>query len=112
VTFSDAWVDSVDDQEFAVFLAQSPRFRVLPPPPSPYWINHVRGWAKKEGVAIEYPSDDGLEVHVLVTRRQLMRFFDDMFGPLESGADHSTLRGYIVNKCRDDRSYLIAADEF
>ncbi|MGF6635226.1 uncharacterized protein YutD [Paraburkholderia sp. MM6662-R1] len=41
-----------------------------------------------------------------------MRFFDDMFGPLESGVDCSALRGYIVNKCRDGCTYLIAADEF
>ncbi|MGF6877402.1 hypothetical protein [Paraburkholderia sp. MM5477-R1] len=112
MTFSDAWIDSVDDEEFAAFLTQSPRFRVLPPPSSPYWINHVRGWAKKEGLAIKYPGDDDLEIRVLVTRRQLVRFFDDMFGPLTSGADRSTLHGYVVDKCRDDRTYLIAADEF
>jgi hypothetical protein len=110
MTYSSAWIEPGNDEDFATFLKQSPRFGVLPPPPSPYWINHVKAWAARESLAIEHP-DHG-EIRVAVTKQQLLRFLDENFGVPESDADPSSLRGHIERQLRDDRTYAIAADEF
>ena len=110
MTYSSVWIEPGNDEDFAAFLRQSPRFGVLPPPPSPYWINHVKEWAVRESLAIEYPGHG--EIRVAVTKQQLLRFLDEKLGALGSDADPSSLRGYIEHQFRDDRSYTIASEEF
>lgn len=110
MTFSDAWIEAGNDEEFAAFLARSPRFSVLPPPERPYWINRVQEWAQLEGLPIEHP--DYNVIRVPVTKDQLLRFMTEMLGDAATPVDPSTLRGYVQVKCRVDRTYAIAADEF
>jgi len=110
MTYSDAWIEAGDDADFAAALAQSPRFGLLPPPPTPYWINHLREWAEREGLAIEYPQQG--EIRVPVAKSQLLCFMDEMFGALAPANDSSALRDHIEQNCRDGRTYAIVADEF
>lgn len=110
MTYSSAWIESGDDEDFATFLEQHPRFDLLPPPDRPYWINHLKEWAGRESLPIEYPDD--CVVRVPVAKQQLLRFLTDMLGAPDTPPDPSTLRGYVEIKCRDDRIYAIGADEF
>jgi hypothetical protein len=109
MTFSDAWLESPEDPEFEDFLKQTKGLRVLPTPhlSNNYWINHLKQWAKKEQLPIQYP--DYLEIRVSVSKAQLLRFMDDMF---HAGEPISILRDYIAKKCNDQVSYIIVADEF
>src|SRR4051812_39061527 len=85
MTFSDAWIDTVDDDEFAAVLKEerardlpyAERIFKLPPPPSPYWITVVRQWASSTGLTVE--EVDPLESRARVSRAQLLRFLDDTF---------------------------------
>lgn len=110
MTFSDAWIEAGDDDDFATFLKQHPGAGSLPPPDQPYWINHVKEWAKLEGLPVEFP--DYNMVRVPVTKRQLQCFMDEMLGTPAPDSNPFSLRGYIEQRCRDDRTYAIAADEF
>lgn len=110
VTYSSAWIAAGDDKGLAAFLARSPRAGVLPPPPAPYWINHVRELAKRESLPIEH-SGDG-EIRVKVTGRQLKDFINAAFGPELQADDPSTLLGYVMQRCLDDSRYVLAAEEF
>lgn len=110
MTFSSAWIEPGDDEDLAAFLEQSPRSGILPPPPSPYWINYLRDWAQREDLAIEYPQHG--EIRVPVTKSQLLRFMHETLGAPAPATDPSSLRDYIEHRCRDDRTYAICADEF
>jgi hypothetical protein len=109
MTYSDAWLESPEDPDFDDFLEQTRGLRVLPPPrlSNNYWINHLKHWAEKERLEIQYP--DPLEIRVAVSKDQLLRFMDDMF---HAGEPVSFLKNHISEKCKDDVSYLIVADEF
>ena len=110
MTFSEAWIEGGDDEDFAKFLDQKPRFSVLPPPPHPYWISHLKGWAERESLPIEYPGYG--TVRVPVSRAQLQRFITETLGTQVQIDDPATLFGYVWHKCRDDRIYAIGAEEF
>jgi hypothetical protein len=118
VTFSDAWVDTVDDDDFAALIqAQSTidakradRLYLLPSPPpraGEYWINVVKEWAVAHGLPIE--SFGPLEISVPVSRAQLLQFLDDVFGP---EAATMPLCRHVREHLRDDRQYLVTSDEF
>jgi hypothetical protein len=119
VTFSDCWIDTVDDEEFAALLKErrspdlplSERIFLLPRPPRPgnYWINLVREWAAAKALPVEHV--DPLEIHVRVSRAHLLDFVEDTFGQ-EPAGKVAALRAYLREHLRDDRTYLIAADEF
>ena len=110
MTFSDAWIEAGNDADFASFLEKHPSAGALPPPDSPYWITHLKDWAKHEGLSVEYP--DYNVVRVLVSKTQLQRFIEQMLGPEIQTNDPNTLAGYVWQRCRDDRTYAIGADEF
>jgi hypothetical protein len=78
MTCSDAWIDAGDDIEFAKFLDQRGGRGQLPPPVRPYWINHLKAWARPEALPIEYP--DYNVVRVPVTKTQLQRFLVPALG--------------------------------
>jgi hypothetical protein len=119
VTYSDAWIDTIDDDEFAAFLKErrthdtplEGRIFLLPPPPRPgnYWINLVKEWTAKQGLPVEYV--DPLEIRVAVSRTQLLKFIDDTFGS-EPAGKVAKLRAHVREHLRDDRTYLVVADEF
>ncbi|HEY0523983.1 MAG TPA: hypothetical protein VGD08_11365 [Stellaceae bacterium] len=89
MTYSDFWIDTVDDDEFEAILKKPRRLdtpredkiHLMPPTPRPgsYWINVVGEWAAEQNLAIQYV--DPIAIGVLVTRAQLLRFLDDTFGP-------------------------------
>lgn len=110
MTFSDAWIEAGDDDAFAQFLNQKPRFSMLPPPPRPYWINHVKEWATRESLPIEYP-DHGT-IRVAASRAQLQSFFTAMFGAQAESDDPTTVLGYLRHRGSDHHVYAIVADEF
>jgi len=110
MTYSSAWIEPGNDEDFAAYLNQSPRFGVLPPPPSPYWINHVREWAARESLPVEHATLG--ELRVAVTRQQLLRFLDEKLDAPEADDSQSNLRAHVERRLRDDRMYAIAADEF
>jgi hypothetical protein len=118
MTFSDAWIDTVDDDAFAAFIkvhrAGTPRedkIFLLPSPPRPgnYWINILREWTAEQSLSVEYV--DPLEIRVSVSRAQLLKFIDDTFGS-EAAGKVAKLRAHVRKHLRDDRTYLIVADEF
>lgn len=110
MTYSDAWIEAGDDDDFAKFLDQTPRIGVMPPPGKPYWIAHVKNWAQRESLAIEHPDYNVVRVHV--TKTQLQRFMQEMLGHQLHTGDPATLVGYVWHKCHDDRTYVIGADEY
>jgi hypothetical protein len=119
MTYSDAWIDTIDDAEFDAFLRErrshhtlrEEQIFLLPPPPRPgtYWIKIVRDWAVVQSLAIEHV--DPLTIRVRVSRAQLVRFIDNTFGPEPVGKT-AALRAHVCACLRDDRTYLIIADEF
>lgn len=70
----------------------------------------MKEWAQREGLPVEFP--DFNVVRVLVTKRQLQRFADEMLGTPAPDPAPSSLRGYVEHRCREDRTYAIGADEF
>src|SRR5258708_4254602 len=115
MTYSDCWIDTVDDEEFRAFITErasidTPRVEkifMLPPPPQPYWINTVLDWAKAQGLPIGY-SDGRTLAKVAVSRTQLLDFLDSTLGR----ESVPRLRAHVRDRLRDDRTYLIVADEF
>ena len=107
MTFSDAWIEPGDDADFAKFIEQRGRRGLLPTPDRPHWINHVKDWAQREGLPVEYP--DFNVVRVPVTCTQLQRFLEQM--RLQNG-DLGTMSEYVRLNGRDDCTYAIVADEF
>lgn len=110
MTYSSAWLEAGNDEGLAAFLARSPQAGVLPPPPVPYWINHVRELAKRESLPIEHAGYG--EIRVEVTGRQLKDFINASFGPALQADDSSTLLGYVMQRCLDDSRYVLTAEEF
>lgn len=88
MTFSDAWIESVDDDDLAEFLARSPRACILSPPASPYWINHVGELAERESLPVVHANYG--EIRVQLTGRQLKDFINATFGPELQADDSST----------------------
>jgi hypothetical protein len=74
-----------------------------------YWIPAVQDWAAARGLPIRHI--DPLWIEVSVSRAQLLEFIDVVYGtnPDESVA---RLRAHIAAHGRDDKTYLIVADEF
>ena len=110
MTYSSAWLEAGNDEGLAAFLARSPRAGVLPPPPAPYWINHVRELAERESLPIEHAGYG--EIRVEVTGRQLKNFINATFGSELQADDSGTLLGYVMQSCLDDSRYVLAAEEF
>ena len=66
MTYSDCWIDTVDDDEFRAFKAQQTatdgetgrfgRLYFLPRPPgmSHYWLPIVKDWATERGLEIDW----------------------------------------------------------
>lgn len=110
MTFSEAWIEAGADSDFASFLNRTPRLCLLPPPPSLYWIGHVKEWAKNELLPIEHPAH-GI-VRVKANKRQLQQFLTKILGQHTDINDPTTLLGYIWQHWDDDRVYEISAEEF
>lgn len=133
MTYSDCWISTVDDTEFQALLAShdekewSGRLDLLPPAlASDLWINIVRRWAARHTLAVEQ-VDSPLEIQVVVSRAQLLQFLDEVFWRREESQDREDretlkhlkrververLRGHALQFLRDDKTYLIVADEF
>ena len=119
MTFSDCWIDSVDDEDFLAHIAEQKRLDVrrafrldllprLPAAPH-YWIPALQEWAATRGLRIQYI--DPLWIKIPVTRSQLLDFLHTIYG--EVGADSlAPLRAYFEAHGPDGKTYLIVADEF
>jgi hypothetical protein len=90
MTYSDCWIDTVDDDEFRAYKAQQMaadgetgrfgRLYVLPRPlgVSHYWLPIVKDWATERGLEIEWV--DSAWIKVAVSRAQLQQFLEEVFG--------------------------------
>src|SRR5215467_13086697 len=93
MSFSDCWIDSVDDEDFLAYVAEQKRLGVrrahrldlLPrlPAAQHYWIPVLQDWAASRGLPVEHV--DPLWISVSVTRAQLLDFLNMTYG--EVGAD-------------------------
>lgn len=138
MTYSDCWIDTLDDADFKalreLFASQwttetklSDNLCLLPPTPSPgnYWISILWVWAKKHALTVE--RVDELKIRVAVSRAQLLQFLDEVFWREEEAQDRSDreiikhlrsververLRAHARQCLRDDKTYFIVADEF
>ncbi len=119
MTFSDCWIESVDDEDFLAYVAEQKllgvrralRLDLLPRLPAAhhYWIPVLQDWAAACGLPIQHV--DPLWIRVPVTRAQLLDFLHTIYG--EVGADSlAQLRAYFGARGRDGKTYLIVADEF
>ena len=119
MTFSDCWIDSVDDEDFLAYVAEQKwlgvrralRLDLLPRLPAAhhYWIPALQEWAAARGLRVQHL--DPLWIRVPVTRSQLLDFLHTIYG--EVGADSlAQLRVYFGAHGRDGKTYLIVADEF
>ena len=119
MTYSDAWVDTIDDPEFRALIdsqsgtgsRRADKLFLLPhaPRPGDYLINVVREWAAANGLCVEHNGH--LEIQVRVTRQQLARFLEETFGP-ERDSAAAPLQRHVRERLRDDCTYLVVADEF
>jgi hypothetical protein len=121
MTYSDCWIDTVDDGDFKALIAgqigsdahRVNRIELLPSPPGMchLWPPIVKEWASEENLSIDYI--DPICLQVPVSREQLLQFLDHIFGrePLLP-PNLQKLRAHIRQHLRDDRTYLIVADEF
>jgi hypothetical protein len=132
MTYSDCWISTVDDTEFRALLTSQRdtewdgRLDMLPPAlADDYWINIVRRWAAGHALVVE--QSDPLEIQVVVSRAQLLQFLDEVFWRKGEARDREEreilkhlrrvekverLRGHALQFLRDDKTYLILADEF
>jgi hypothetical protein len=119
MTFTDCWIETVDDEDYSAYIAEQARLGVrralrldlLPrlPAAQHYWIPVLQEWAAARGLPVDYV--DPLWIRVPVTRAQLMDFLDTIYGKL--GDDSlARLRTYFAGRSRDDKTYLLVADEF
>src|SRR6478736_2090334 len=93
MTFSDCWIDSVDDEDFLAYIAEQKRLGVrralrldlLPRLPAAhhYWIPALQGGAATRGLRIS--THRPVVDQVPVTRSQLLDFLQTIYG--EVGAD-------------------------
>ena len=117
MTYSDCWIDTIDDEEFKAFTAERrsigvPRrekIHILPPAPKPRWITTVKDWAAAQGLPVNH--NDPLEIQVPVSRDQLLAFLAEMFPPGPT-SPAEPLRAHAMNRFKNDCTYLIVADEF
>ena len=119
MTYSDCWIDTVDDAAFKALVEgqrgeearRAQRIELLPSAPGQghLWPPIVKEWAAEQSLPIHYV--DPLCVQVPVSRAQLQRFLDDIFGP-DPNAPPQKLRAHLRDHLRDDRTHLIVADEF
>jgi len=75
MTFSDAWIDAGEDEDFADFLARSPKLSVLPPTGEAVLDESL----ERMGVNRCRLNDFDV-VRVPVTQQQLPRFMTEIFG--------------------------------
>jgi hypothetical protein len=75
----------------------------LPAAQQHYWIPVLQEWAAARGLTVDYV--DPLWIRLPVTRAQLMDFLGTIYGKL--GDD-----SYFAGRGRDDKTYLLVADEF
>jgi hypothetical protein len=121
VTYSDCWIDTVDDEDFRVFKAQQMRtdgetgrfgrLHVLPQPPdmSHYWLPVVKDWATERGLEIQWV--DSAWIKVPVSRAQLQQFLDEVFETAPE-SPVAKLQAHVSEHFRDDKTYVIVAEEF
>jgi hypothetical protein len=119
MTFTDCWIDTLDDDDFRAYVAEQKRLDVrrghrldlLPRLPAAhhFWIPTLQDWATARGLAVQ--SIDPLWIRVPVTRAQLLDFLDKTYGDV--GIDSlARLRAYLAAHGHDGKTYLIVADEF
>ena len=128
MTYSDCWISTVDDTEFRAVLTsqrdteRKEKLHLLPPAlANGLWINIVREWAHRHNLAVERTGP--LESQVAVSRAELLQFVDEIFWRKEEARDQEEretltrververLRAHVDQFFRDDRTYLIVADE-
>jgi hypothetical protein len=79
------------------------------------WINDLREWAARKGLPIEYPGLGWIVEQVTVSKSQLLEFLEDMFGPVQTGAEQpriDRIRELIREYGHDFCRYYILADEY
>ncbi|QGZ61077.1 hypothetical protein [Paraburkholderia acidisoli] len=110
MTFSEAWLEAGDDDEFAAMIKHMPRHGLLPTLTGRRWISHIRSWAKVEGLQIVYPDHN--VVRVSASGLKLKEFLDETLAL--DGMHHvgDAPNDLIWSRCRPDRMYVIAADEY
>jgi hypothetical protein len=121
VTYSDCWIDTVDGDEFRAFRAQQTatdgetgrfgRPHVLPRPPgsSPYWLPIAKDWATERGLEIDWV--DSVWIKVPVSRAQLQQFLEEIFATVPD-SPVASLQAHVRKHFRDDKTYIIVAEEF
>ena len=121
MTYSDCWIDTIDDGDFKALIAGQSgsdarrvnRIELLPSPPGMWhvWLPIVKEWASGENLSVDYI--DPICIQVPVSRAQLQRFLDHVFGREPSLPQNlQRLLAHVRQHLRDDRTYLIVADEF
>jgi hypothetical protein len=121
VTYSDCWIDTVDDDEFRAYKAQQTaadgetgrfgRLHVLPRPSGMrhYWLPLVQDWATERGLEIHWV--DSSRIKVRVSRVQLQQFLEEVFGTTPE-SPVAKLQEHVSKHFRDDKTYVIAGCEF
>lgn len=121
MTDSRAWIDTRDDEAFKMRVEAATRFgRIgepsppwclpyVPPAPAYYWINALRAWAQRRGLAIERLDTDYISEQIAVTREALRQFVTDLYGP--AGGPPELVHLIDEDLC-DGFTYLIVADEY
>lgn len=134
MTTSDCSIGTIDDAEFKALLHSEPLIKSgwhhnlvwLPPRPiGEYWKTVLYVWAKQHALVVE--DVDELTIRVAVSRVQLLQFLDEVFWREEDAAFQrekevlkhdkvvdrvERLRKHARECLRDDRTYLLEADEF
>jgi hypothetical protein len=74
-----------------------------------YWLPIVKDWATERGLEIDWV--DSAWIKVPVSRAQLEQFLEEVFGANpESPA--ANLAAHANKHFRDDKTYVIVAEEF
>ena len=77
MTYSDCWIDTVDDADFKTFIAarssmdvrRADKIHILPPSPRSYSINRVKEWVAAHHLPV---ADSGtVEVRMPASRTQI-----------------------------------------
>jgi hypothetical protein len=120
MTYSDCWIDTVDDDEFRAFKAQQVaadgetgrfgRLQTLPRPlgSNPYWLPIVNDWATERGPEMDWV--DSAWIKVRVSRAQLQQFLQEVFGAAPE-SPVAKLHAHVSKHFRDDKTYIIVAEE-
>jgi hypothetical protein len=118
MTYSDCWLDAIDDDNFAAYVRDHDRPEIKradkqhllgPGPRGRYWINLVRDWGAARDLKVEYV--DHLELRIRVSRNQLLDFLAFAYGDDLNSHAQGTV-SFIRDTLKDGCTYWLCADEF